>query len=937
MRRQDELLLLYPGQGRLARKYLLSQMEALALAFDSDELLEFLQGELGSEDPVLRSQALFSLTRFLPGYVRKRYELADHLRSDWSEALGYKTTSLSTLAEETKEKSRVATAVGQAARMVTRPVVDSTVEALKGLAGWSRTRAVMALGHYRMQANLAWLTAAAGQPQPDLGVGLSLAQLDRAEASRTLVKLVREKGPKNAELYLLLSGCDEQPAFDAVMDAIDRTDAVGRMNLSCVLARLGECDVVAAFHRLRQHGEGWVDTMALASLETLGRPDFLPVAREVFEKAPHRFMKIQALKLAGGISVTGSIQFCIDALKDADHGICAMAIESLVRLRTPLFEMREACLPFLTSQHVKAKVNSILVALPPEDAPDHPALRSLILSTSSVQRMEAAYCLGYLQSRKALQLLEAFTTVEPEPAVRDQAIKALSRYPAKVALRQLVPLLAAEDQRAVLTTARVITRYDGDESKHVCLAILEVLKRTKRPFVRAMLYRALGAASARPMPESIIAALNTGLDEADPTVVAGVLEGLVVAGTAGDAHLERKLRTLAESNNHRFKARALTCQFFEGDLEAPARLSRMLGSGDEKQVETALDCTLEIGMMLPAVAQGSRFPALQQALRTLSDSEECAESSRSELLQPVIIDPPPVARRAVDFQDRRGNGGLGAGDSGASPTVDASSPPANMSGGVAALRRDRDLTNKALPPAATPGSLGVAGVKDFLRGVGGTSRSSNLRGEVTAITYLVGKGLAKEAGGIGPWLARPARRVVLAIALLVFVLTIAVLRSTRDAEGPYPVPPGAPAHLWVDFLKGQGTCNDQPLKLQSPVHPGDTLVTASGSTMLLVGPRGNRVIIRPGSSTTFDGAFTSKRKGTFYRFHEARGNVLFEFKQGTALELILGPNRVMARSAWLQINREGASRSVMVVSGDAVVQTAGDELHLVKGQSTVVD
>src|SRR5436305_12710604 len=48
MRRQDELIALYQGRSRHAQKYLLSQLGRLALAFDSEELLEFLQGQIAN-------------------------------------------------------------------------------------------------------------------------------------------------------------------------------------------------------------------------------------------------------------------------------------------------------------------------------------------------------------------------------------------------------------------------------------------------------------------------------------------------------------------------------------------------------------------------------------------------------------------------------------------------------------------------------------------------------------------------------------------------------------------------------------------------------------------------------------------------------------------------------------------------------------------------
>ena len=74
MRRQDELISIYGGQSPLARKFLISQMEGLSRAFDSEELLDFLQTQLGDGDAVVRTQALYTVAQFLLPILMKRNE-----------------------------------------------------------------------------------------------------------------------------------------------------------------------------------------------------------------------------------------------------------------------------------------------------------------------------------------------------------------------------------------------------------------------------------------------------------------------------------------------------------------------------------------------------------------------------------------------------------------------------------------------------------------------------------------------------------------------------------------------------------------------------------------------------------------------------------------------------------------------------------------------
>src|SRR5688572_23293286 len=84
MRRQDELISIYGGQAPLARKFLISQMEGLSRAFDSEELLDFLQGQLADGDGTVRSQALFTVAQFLPGFIQRRYAVSSQTMGTWS-------------------------------------------------------------------------------------------------------------------------------------------------------------------------------------------------------------------------------------------------------------------------------------------------------------------------------------------------------------------------------------------------------------------------------------------------------------------------------------------------------------------------------------------------------------------------------------------------------------------------------------------------------------------------------------------------------------------------------------------------------------------------------------------------------------------------------------------------------------------------------------
>src|SRR5690606_12726534 len=85
--------------------------------------------------------------------------------------------------------------------------------------------------------------------------------------------------------------------------------------------------------RLSRPQEGWVQVQCLRVIESLGDGLYLDVIRQFVERSPREFLRVQALRAAGGIRGPASVDVCMQALETGSPAAGAQAIESLVRLR----------------------------------------------------------------------------------------------------------------------------------------------------------------------------------------------------------------------------------------------------------------------------------------------------------------------------------------------------------------------------------------------------------------------------------------------------------------------------------------------------------------------------------------------------------------------------------------------------------------------------
>jgi HEAT repeat protein len=999
MRRQDELISIYGGQSPLARKFLISQMEGLSRAFDSEELLDFLQGQLADADATVRSQALFSVSQFLPGFIQRRYAVSSQTMGTWS-SYGAPVGPQPASSRHDVRRRIKAPKVHQAALLAAKPLIDAMIARMADLDGWNRTRALIALGHFGLHSSQTWLIDRLRSSRPELAVGVALAESGSEEGGAAILAAVRQYGRVVPELYFLLSPAAGPQASHVLSASIVRTDTVGRMNLARALATFSVEDIKTAFDRLKEYNEGWVVCFALSAIEATGSPALLPTVIDAHRASKHWFLALQALKAAGGIKCEESIAFCLDALKDPSHRVAAVALESLVRLRTPIDRLRAAALPFLTSPDMKARVNAILAAVEADDAPEAQSLVEMLVSNDPIHRLEAAYCLGYLQSPRALELLGMLATLDPAYVVRHQAVKSLSKYPASSALNHLMPIVQGEEPRLALTAARVMSRYEDDEARTVGQAAAEALKKAKTGFTRAVLYRALGVATSRTDYPDGRAMLAGGLAEEDPKILSGVLSGWVLAGPGGGDWAQSLLSDESLEKNPRLRARTLLARWNCGDLDAPARLASMLRSGEADQVGPVLDGSLEISMLVGEAAIGLRFPELATRLsdRTLApdfaafvaEEGEAPPLFKERLRLPEVefdvrasgprTPPPDESRRPVasppvpDAISSAPTVGVTA----PPPSPPPTSPPppaAPMADppGAASLRTNaptltippvsrpdpppRDLTaavpvvrasapTTVNPPSAerAPRRAAREALREFLSRPQPVEESqTGLQANLRKVTYLVperlpGEGLSERV------LKHPLTWVtgallVLAVALPLWLTRRPATPEERPVATSIAVPEGAKGHLWFEEVNGGVKVKDLPATVYAPVHPGSSVEVEAGGSALLKAPTGDSVRMKNASSFVLERVSAGESGHARYRLREVAGEVTLDFKRGAELELVLDQRTVETTSAIIEItkNERTKAQELEVVDGEAGMIDPLGKLKLDRKQKLVYD
>jgi len=923
MRRQDELLALYPGRDVLTRKYILSQVEGLSMTFDSDELLEFLQGELGDDDPVIRHQALFTMTRFLPGYIRKRYGLSANTMGVWS-TYEQNRDQIQKLMEETKELPAKAQQRRSAYLYKAGPLADALLHFVGRAAGSQQSAARLALSQMPLKSVSSHLLDVCRKEGTTFETLLPFALVSQGEDQhRALLELIINHMDVEPDLCLLVCVLPPELAFRSILQIAIRTSRQGRMNLVLALARVGQIDHRAALERLRKFGEGWVEVYSLRAMESLGSAEYLPDVIGAYRSASNEFIRVQAVRAAGGFQDQNAIQFCLDALVKAAEPVKAQALESLVRLRCPIDTLSRAAAPLLESTSLRARVNAILATTSArEEAPKQ--LMELLLSGDAMARLEAAYVLGYMQNRKSLSYLTTLATYDPNNNVKLQAIKSLSKYPARHALPNLLPLLKSRDARTALTASRVLGRFDGEEAASVCEILVREVDRSRSKFERALLYRTIGSLAGRSEFPHSRETLRKGLECDDVKVVTGAIEGWNLQGGVPDAADVQILERLSHGGDRRAAPRALMGRLFAGDLDALDGLAAIIRSGNPRDSAPAVETVLELGLLVGEEGTGFRYPALREALDRTVDADEFAGFSQSgEVTRSAHEWARAPQEEAEDVAGEEFRVSRSLRKTSTVPTAPRAQPSVD------------EQFSAAIPILAkgdAEADEGVQKLRQHLQKpqVRRDAQSPNFNERLQKLTYLIG---SLEAPTWIESLWRYKMLVIPAGALVMIFAVILIGAFGRLGEDKVvEKPPFSVEYVWGQVrLEGA----ENIMRAGEEVRIGAVIGTRPGEKVRLITRSGNKLTIFGGSTLTVNAI-----KGTSpdLSVDVTKGHYLLEFAEKGRVDLECGRFKIGGDSVVASLEPYRDKFSLIVDAGPVTFEEIGSGVEdLVSGDLRVLE
>jgi HEAT repeat protein len=918
VRRQDELLAIYPGRDRFTRKFILSQVEGLALAFDSDELLRFLHGERADDDPLIRHQAIHTLVRFLPAYMRRRYGLSGQLAGVWT-GFAQKADAVKKFIADAKDEPKRAEQRRRAGLFLARPLADALLEVSRGAAGRTSIDARLALVRFPLKCvhrELAAILGASDTAPFDAVVAVALTAAGET-AERDVLATLDARGARQPDLLMLVPPTPR--GFDALMDFAGRTDQEGRINLALALARMRGVDHAEAVRRLSGFHEGWVTVCGARALEASGEPRHVQLLTTIYQAGDNPFIKSQAVRAASGIPCPESLDFCLAALHSRTESVRAQALEGLVRLKCPADVLAREAAPFLSSgRGLRSRVNALLATARVDPAALPAELTELLMSTDNLDRLEAAYCLGYLQTPRGLGCLSTLITMDPSASVRQQAIKSLSKYPARMAVPALLPALSSPEPRVALTAALVLARFDDDEAVLTCQHLLSALGAAQNPVEKKLMYRALGALAGKVGYADVREPLVKGLSGSDPAVVRGALEGWIVFGGPAVFEADSRVREILRSGEPRVRPRCALALFTRGHADALEHLGRMLRSGDEAVVSGALDAAAEIGLLLATPEAAERFPDMTARLQETAATPECTEFAASDEVTLRDV-PSPLA------------------DAPAAPGSPAAVPPPaaiqDTEGEFAVRRSLRRSSRVDLPPASraarrrasalpAPAELAqLPEVKDLARHLGrpqvaAQAQLARLVARLKETTYLVGDRLADPDWRALAWKYRALAVPVAALLTVMFVISAAAWSRMAPPE-PAPLAP-----LSVGALAGHVTAGPRstPLVRGQRIEAGTEIAVGPQSSVRLVTRSLGSVTVRSGSRLVVERISGEPQN---LSVSVERGHYVFDQRRGGRIEVQFGRFRLSADRSVFSIEEDQGKPTLIVDAGRVTVAEGG--------------
>ncbi|MBI4862052.1 MAG: HEAT repeat domain-containing protein [Candidatus Riflebacteria bacterium] len=840
MRRQDEIRLLLPSLNAASQKLLLSELDGYARSYDAEETHELLWSLASHAVDLVRHQALVTLSLFMPRFLAARMGALGQLASPWSAFRQGEASAPPPISEDPARLARGACPAGDPVRDRMRrtavralvPLARSVASRLPELSGPLLHTAKLALAFLGSDAAL---DALIDDVRSHRGGFESLWAFafggGAGRDARLVLEILRRHGGDEPDTLLAAIPLDLESIRQVGAALRGRLDWLGVSNLAIALARQPDVDPVLDLDPLLQGASGWAQVYALRALAFSRKPTALPVIERTRGAATHPFVRQQAIRAAAGIGTADALLFCLECARQGQGHEVAQAIESLVALKCPGDKVAEVAAPHVASADLSLRVRALLATVEPP-GPWPASFIELLKSADPLPRLEAAFCLGYWPSQRALKILALQATSDEHPAVRQQAIKSLSKFPTAQAIPMLTHLIKTSAPPEAQTALRVMARSAADSPGGVAEFLLRELAAQANRSRHAMLIRALASHAAATGQKTAEAALIQALGSGDRPTLCAALEGFKeLAPVCGDAARGILTRLMDDPRPDVWGAAAVA-SFLAGELSAIDRIEAHLASRDPDRISRAVLAFTELALLGTEVI-GPQHRGLATAL------EPGQEPSEPE------VTPPRVTRRFLPAV--AGQPGAPAQDEGELWSPSAGEP-------------DRS----ADPAPEAPDEMAETGVFDEVKRCYEAPRPERpgLAPRLAAVSHLAvngqaATGLARESTA-AVW-ARRARRTALLLHRnrLLMLSLAALLGLALWLVRTGPVPTAAvrpPTTLAVARVTGRATGDETGALLAAGdvVHAGQNLRTGPAASISLLTDGGDRISVGPESRMGLD-------------------------------------------------------------------------------------
>ncbi|MBI3892689.1 MAG: HEAT repeat domain-containing protein, partial [Candidatus Wallbacteria bacterium] len=654
MRTQDELLRAFRVSPPAAQRYIVRQLERLAVTFDSEELIEHLERERTRAPAEVKEQIALGLGSLLPRWLREYgvgagqdtrskpslWTLHQIRVEDLAREIAAVNDERDTAAEVDLET------VYRTALHLLGPALECLYRAGTSENQLKHEEALYALGRFPAGRTVATLAASAAVAEVAPLAAISLGRLESREADQALLAACRATGDAPAVPGVLL-GLRDRPANESLpllAKAVGSKAPPVRLNAAIALENSPSSDALAMLERLVVDPDEWVRIHALDTVGRLRRPEAMGMISTAYKKTQHPFIRMVALKTAGALASEQAVQLCLDAIKGTNPDVVkAVAIEGLFRLGAPKERFREFSGLLAGGESAKLASNLMLALAGTERDAVNRALKAMLGSPNELHRAEAAFCLGYLDDPAALKLLAKLIDKDKSDIVRGQALHGIFHHRGGREGRDaLLALLSHETAEVRLLVSRMLRVREFLNDPMTSERALETIERERDPAVVSALLKLLAAAG----PEQARDAILGALESEEPETLSGALDALVALGDKG---LAAQAAPLARHSDPRLRAQAARAILLLGDSRGTTVLAQVLAEPYFESFQCGARALAQLVCDLTCSdRKDARRPGLQM-LRDHSRTPEYAAYLRGEGAT-VFVPQPLVSTKAEDFE-----------------------------------------------------------------------------------------------------------------------------------------------------------------------------------------------------------------------------------------------------------------------------------------------